>query len=77
MLNLPQRAIDGLQELSKDICDLLRRDSKQRTHIESNILRDNHGKPLVVNNLYNYNYDTRRPIQSARFGFIRTTVIVV
>ncbi len=77
MLNLPQRAIDGLQQLSQDICDLLRRDSKQRTQVESNIIRDNYGKPLVVNNLYNYNYDTRRPIQSVRFGFLTVGKIII
>ena len=77
MLNLPERAVDGLQQLSKDICDLLRRDSKQRTQVESNIIRDNYGKPLVVNNLYNYNYDTRRPIQSARFGFLTVGKIII
>ena len=70
-----ERVERGLQMLAQDIKNLFRKKEQPTQSMEKGTQSKDNG--VFVNNIYNYSNGTRLPLQSVRFGFIRTTAIVV
>jgi len=70
-----ERVQRGLETLAHDIKNLFRKKEQPTQSMEKGTQsKDN---PVFVNNIYNYSNGTQIPLQSVRFGFLRTTDVVV
>ena len=70
-----ERAERGLQMLSQDIRNLFRKKEQQTQSMENGTQSENN--PVYQNIINNYSNGTQIPLQSVRFGFLRTSATVV
>jgi len=70
-----ERVQRGLETLASDIRNLFRK-KEQSTQSMENGTQSGY-KPIYQNIINNYSNGTQLPLQSMRFGFFRTTAIMV
>ncbi|UCD13240.1 MAG: hypothetical protein JSW60_06695 [Thermoplasmatales archaeon] len=70
-----ERVQRGLETLARDIRNLFRKKEQSTQSMENGTQGEY--KPVYQNIINNYTNGTQIPLQSVRFGFIRTTAIVV
>ncbi|UCF13615.1 MAG: hypothetical protein JSW06_04980 [Thermoplasmatales archaeon] len=72
-----QRWEQGLKWLGEDLHRWLSGEKNQHTPQSMERGTQSKDNPVFVNNIYNYSNEARTPLKTVRFGFIRTTAIVV
>jgi len=70
-----ERVQRGLETLASDISNLFRKKEQSAQSMENRTKSEY--KPIYQNIINNYSNGTRLPLQSVRFGFLKTTAIVV